>query len=40
VSRLQSLVERVVARLKRDPSYRMQTALTDRQLAEVLWRRG
>ena len=40
MSRLQSLVERVVARLKRDPSYRITTALTDRQLVEVLWRRG
>jgi acetyltransferase-like isoleucine patch superfamily enzyme len=40
VTRLQRLVERVVARLKHDPGYRMRTALTDRQLAEVLWRRG
>ncbi|AHG88392.1 transferase hexapeptide repeat containing protein [Gemmatirosa kalamazoonensis] len=40
MSRLQSLVERVVARLKRDPSYRIATPLSDRQLAEVLWRRG
>ena len=39
-SALQSLVERVVAAIKRDPGYRIATPLTDRQLVEVLWRRG
>jgi hypothetical protein len=40
VSRLQSVVEHIVARLKRDPGYRIATAYTDRQLAIVLWHRG
>jgi carbonic anhydrase/acetyltransferase-like protein (isoleucine patch superfamily) len=40
VSRLQGVVERLVARLKGDPAYRLATKYTDRQLATVLWFRG
>jgi acetyltransferase-like isoleucine patch superfamily enzyme len=37
---LQSVVERVVRRLKRDPGYRIATEYSDRQLATMLWYRG
>ncbi len=37
---LQRAVERLVARLKGDPAYRIATAYADRQLATVLWHRG
>jgi acetyltransferase-like isoleucine patch superfamily enzyme len=40
VSAAQRLVERLVARLKGDPAYRIASAYTGRQLAAVLWYRG
>ncbi|MEP6729985.1 MAG: acyltransferase [bacterium] len=40
MSRIQAIVERVVAQLKGDASYRIVGAYTDRQLATVLWHRG
>jgi len=40
VSALQKSVERLVARLKGDPAYRIQSEYTDGQLIRVLWHRG
>jgi acetyltransferase-like isoleucine patch superfamily enzyme len=40
VSWLRSAVERIAARLKGEPGYRIASAYTDRQLATVLWHRG
>jgi acetyltransferase-like isoleucine patch superfamily enzyme len=40
MSSLQRTVERVVARLKGDPTYRIAGAYDDRQLITVLWHRG
>lgn len=37
---LRALADRLAARVKRDPSYRVAPDLTDRQLARVLWQRG
>jgi acetyltransferase-like isoleucine patch superfamily enzyme len=39
-SALQRVVERLVARLKREPGYRIASGYTDAQLATVLWHRG
>ena len=40
MSALQSAIERLVGRLKRDPGYRIAGEYSDRQLAVVLWHRG
>jgi acetyltransferase-like isoleucine patch superfamily enzyme len=40
MSILAPLVQSLVQRVKRDPSYRMAAELGDRQLATVLWHRG
>lgn len=40
MSMLRRTVERIVARLKREPGYRLASALDDRQLAAVVWHRG
>ncbi len=40
MSRLQRVVERLVRRLKADPSYRIAGGYTDRQLLAILWQRG
>jgi len=37
---LQTGVERLVARLKGDPSYRIRSSYSDGQLARVMWHRG
>lgn len=37
---LQHLVERLTGAVKREPSYRIMTRYTDRQLATMLWLRG